>query len=203
MGSQSTYLQEGEKPISFLLNEITKGGRYTVLAHAVGPGTSDLARNGWGAERVLWCALRDERGDIYNPPGFAFALGMLYATKYTKTGWGESDRQVWWKWVDEFCGPTEINCPAKVFTKLSPLPDDDHQGTQWAREWRERNRRWLERPALQAGDRVRFAMALQFTDEYVGQEFTYIEKDTFRGENWRRYRINNWQTSEWERVNGS
>lgn len=52
----------------------------------------------------------------------------------------EADGYTYFKWIDEFCGPSADEAPAKVLRALSPLPKSDHQMVAWARGWRQRCR---------------------------------------------------------------
>lgn len=52
----------------------------------------------------------------------------------------DADGYTYFKWVDEFCGPSADEAPAKVLRALSPLPKIEHRMVEWARNWRKRCR---------------------------------------------------------------
>jgi hypothetical protein len=64
-----------------------------------------------------------------------------------------------YKDMDEGQGPSDDDCPARIFALLDPLPPekaDPSVETNWAAQWRQRVEERLNRPKVTKGMRVRF-----------------------------------------------
>lgn len=87
-----------------------------------------------------------------------------------------------YKDMDETQGPNEDDCPERIFKMLTPLPDVSKEDETPAHRWRARVQAKLDarkaRPALKAGDRVRFENPINFGS--YGQHQTFRVVKDFR-----------------------
>ena len=101
--------------------------------------------------------------------GYTFAA--VFLTRREGGGWGYKD-------MDETAGPVESEAPAKLLDLLSPTTHVH------ALDWRQRCRAHSARTGrrLRAGDVIRFAEALRFSDGSEGRTFR-VKKERFAGAN--------------------
>lgn len=135
------------------------------------------------------------------PDGSVTALVILMARARGYHNFGYKD-------MDERMGPNAASAPARVLDKLTALEecahpaDDRHHscGTCSARSWRQACRRNAERLALartvKQGQSVKFARTFEFSNNYSGDTFEWIGRNTFRGRDGLRYNIPGWQSRE-------
>jgi hypothetical protein len=125
MGSTSALLQEGVTPTAFLLKEMGD-----VVAHASGGITDDSYDHGWGPERVLYAAVRHQRG-------YVFGVVVRYRVRWhhESRDWIPY-REICWKIEEEWCGRTAYGMPPQVFSRLSPLEDIGEGPDSYAGKWR-------------------------------------------------------------------
>lgn len=125
--------------------------------------------SGLTAHRVAW------RGSVAyvaastkDDPGTVFAIVALV----------EGVSTVAIKIMDESMGPFEDNCPATVFSLLTPTT------SVYAQDWRKRVRARLDTTAkakaIKSGDRIVFANEMSFGDEVSEQTFIFQKRSTFK-----------------------
>jgi hypothetical protein len=112
-----------------------------------------------------------------------------------------TDREmVYVKLVDESMGPGEL-APLRIINKLTEPPTND-----WARGWRERSREAAAAkkalPKLKAGDLVKFAKPIEFTNGIKTDTLRFVEKFRFLAYDRRPVRLRkDWkQNYQWEIV---
>lgn len=106
-----------------------------------------------------------------------------------------------YKGSDESDGPYETDCPARIFSLLTPLSGDEGG---YAAAWRERVRARLNqkrgRVTLSHGDRVQLVTPLSFGSYGVHDTFTVIKdgrRVRFRMENGVGCQITRWAEREY------
>lgn len=106
-----------------------------------------------------------------------------------------------YKMQDETMGPYAAQASAKVLDALDPIDSD------YANEWRAKCRANLaakaeakiKAKAVKAGTVLQFAKTLEFGDGASEDTFTFVERSTFlRKSDYRRVRIPNWKTYDYE-----
>jgi hypothetical protein len=103
--------------------------------------TKILAERSTSYGRRLWWACETKTGE-------RFIMLMLISGSRAPQSWGYKD-------IDESMGPVEVDCPLDLLD-LTGEPKGDHQGAQWARDWRKRVRAYHARrgQTFATGERV-------------------------------------------------
>jgi hypothetical protein len=109
---------------------------------------------------------------------------VLYKSYKARGSWGENFIT---KAVDEFMGPNESNCPAKVLDYLdqhAPL-DPTSKHDEYARDWRARCRKNLDKRANAEkpyeGCTILLAKPLRFSNGAELDTFEYRNKRLYNG----------------------
>jgi hypothetical protein len=74
-----------------------------------------------------------------------------------------------YKDMDESMGPCETDCPAAILDLLTET------NSEWAKQWRERCRKRLQKKTPVAGETIVLAAPLRFTDGAVLSRFRIVE----------------------------
>jgi hypothetical protein len=222
MGATATNLPEGVRPIDFLLHEeFPPDGNFEVVKYGTSPGDGE-----W--KHVLYVAAR------YQQTGKVGAHVILYRVDYGRDWYGTRDRVITWKIFDETCGPCDDSAPARVLDVLDPVDEAwgirhrpealteryGYDAYLTAVEWREgcraRLRKLQDSRKVEAGDVLRFAKPIEFTDGTTLDLFAFDKGSIFRsywphqvvevrgerhvGAAGSRYRITNWKLLDFEVV---
>jgi len=154
---------------------------------------------------AFYAAIRNSDQATYRPGDVTCFVALI--------SWTSGYHNFGYKDMDEFSGPNEAQCPARVLDLLSPIPECAHGDEKpWcgdcaAREWRAACRASSERQIaarkIKAGTTVRFAKAVTFTDGTVETTFQFIGRNTFRVPGIGRFSIPGWRESSFEVVPAS
>ncbi|MGR3391826.1 DUF6927 domain-containing protein [Sagittula sp.] len=113
----------------------------------------------------------DASGSFQTDATGGYTYAAVFLTRRENGGWGYKD-------MDETAGPVEAEAPAKLLDLLSRTRNAH------ALDWRQRCRSHAARTGrrLKAGDVIRFAEVLRFTDGSEGRTFR-VNKERFAGAN--------------------
>lgn len=140
--------------------------------------------------------------------------GDVFAAVYI-LNWGRGEYNFGYKPGDEGMGPWDRKCPDKVLDLLSPIPDCDHDydpetatlttycGRCTARQWRADCRAYnaakAAKPKVKAGQIVRFAEPIGFSNGAEHGEFRFVGRNDFQSQgDLRLYRIPGWKERAYE-----
>jgi len=171
MGWTFTHREKGTTNLDWFRREFTGGGGEII----------DMATKGMTA----YGAYRTRSGEVR-------ALVIL-------TRWVPKDYYNFgYKDMDESVGPSDDDCPKRIYDLLTPLTDSDNE---WSAEWRKRVEERLNRPKVTKGMRVRFP-AWRYTGGDYGV-LTYLGgkgRNLFLTEWGQRVRFTAWRSGPYEVV---
>jgi len=117
--------------------------------------------------RTLYAAVKNkDTGEVFC---------AVYLVRWTRGYYNFS-----YKGMDEFCGPVESDCPMRIFNLLSPL-NDEKDPNHWARDWRERVRKYHDGKKEIKGGIVKTSEPVSFTSGNCYQYFKKIGRRIYAG----------------------
>lgn len=172
MGAVGYYRPKGESDRDHIQREVC-GERLTIL-DCVTKGTT------------FYAAVRDKDTDE------VFGLVVLQTRGrdgyYTRKAMSEDE------------GPCYYDCPDRILDRLTPT--ENAYAVGWRDKCRAKNAARAARPTVKAGDRVRFADPLTFTNGMTFDTFTFVKGSTFevteRAGYPYRVRITRWRDRRYE-----
>lgn len=94
------------------------------------------------------------------------------------------------KELSETMGPFYYRCPERILDVLTPT--DSESANTWRAKCREYHAARKARPKIRAGDTVRFAAPIRFSNGAELDTLQFVRGSTF-SDGWGRYRVSNWR----------